>query len=77
MVCEPINHIIHKQSSCVSAGVSIEIPDPEEVAEGSSIELCVNVSISGVLQREANLTIDLIPISTFAGKIYKCFLCQL
>jgi hypothetical protein len=35
--------------------------------EGNELELCVHIYPPESLEREVNLTFDLIPISTFAG----------
>ena len=44
------------------------LPTAMEVMEGEELELCVVVYIPpDGLEREVNLTFDLVPISTFAG----------
>jgi hypothetical protein len=47
--------------------IFIVVPDPVEVMEGDEFELCAFVYPLENLEREVNLTFDLIPISTFAG----------
>ena len=43
------------------------VPESMEVMEGSEFELCVHIDPPESLERDVNLTFDLIPISTFAG----------
>ena len=43
------------------------VPESMEVMEGNKFELCVHIYLTESLEREVNLTFDLIPISTFAG----------
>jgi hypothetical protein len=46
----------------------------EEVMEGSQTELCMTVFFSMVIEREVNVTFDLVPVSTFAGmNINQCY----
>ena len=49
------------------SGVQIVLPTAMEVMEGEELELCVVIYPLERLEREVNLTIDLVPISTFAG----------
>ena len=54
------------------------MPGSVEVTEGEELELCVVIYPPERLEREVNLTFDLVPISTFAGNetywyIYKHF----
>ena len=43
------------------------MPGSVEVTEGEELELCVVIYPPERLEREVNLTFDLVPISTFAG----------
>ena len=52
----------------VSLGVQIVLPTAIEVMEGEELELCVVIYIPPErLEREVNLTFDLVPISPYAG----------